>query len=60
MLATVDGTQSTDGAATDRTSLPGFPNGLLVVHDGENDGKGAARDNTNLKYLDAAILVSRR
>ena len=41
--------------------LPGFPGGLLVVHDGENTPEvpgpdGEARPNTNFKFLDAGFL----
>ncbi len=39
------------------TPLPGFPGGLLVVHDGQDtpDGGGTA---TNMKFLDAGFLRS--
>lgn len=58
---TVDGTQDTDGAATDPTPLPGFPNGLLALQDGENTpdvtgDDGEVRPNTNVKFLDAGVL----
>ena len=56
-----DGSQDCDGAETVSTPLPGYPNGLLVVQDGDNtpvelDGDGEARVNTNFKLLDAKIL----
>jgi 3-phytase len=59
-LAT-DGAQDCDGAAVVSTPLPGFPGGLLVVHDGENtpdvlDDVGEPRLNTNFKLLDAGFL----
>jgi 3-phytase len=58
----VDGAQHSDGAHVVGTPLPGFPHGLLVVHDGENtpdivDDQGDVRPNTNVKYLDAGFLV---
>jgi 3-phytase len=60
--STVDGVSACDGAAVVRTPLPGYPRGLLVVHDGENtpdepDGSGEPRPNTNFKYLDAGFLA---
>ncbi|HYN92932.1 MAG TPA: phytase [Pilimelia sp.] len=56
-----DGSQACDGAAVTATPLPGYPGGLLVVHDGENTpdvpGGGAEpRANTNFKFLDAGFL----
>jgi len=56
-----DGSQECDGAAVLATPLPGFPGGLLVVHDGENTPAvpgpdGEARPNTNFKFLDAGFL----
>jgi 3-phytase len=61
----VDGAQDCDGATTDATPLPGYPHGLLVVHDGDNtpdvvDGSGEVRPNTDFKLLDAAILTRGR
>lgn len=60
--AATDGSQDCDGADVVRTPLPGFPNGLLVVHDGENTpdeigADGEVRPNTNFKYLDAGVLL---
>ncbi|GAA3737012.1 phytase [Plantactinospora mayteni] len=57
----VDGSQECDGAAVVSTPLPGYPGGLLVVHDGQNtpdetDSTGEARPNTNFKFLDAGFL----
>jgi 3-phytase len=57
----IDGVQECDGAAVTATPLPGFPGGLLVVHDGQNTpdvpgDDGEPRPNTNFKYLDAAFL----
>ena len=57
----VDAVQHCDGAHVVRTPLPGFPRGLLVVHDGGNapdvfDEDGAVRPNTNVKYVDAGFL----
>jgi 3-phytase len=56
-----DGAQECDGAAVVSMQLPGFPGGLLVVHDGDNtpqvlDDEGEPRDNTNFKLLDAGFL----
>ena len=53
----VDGSQECDGAAVVNTPLPGFPGGLLVVHDGQEtpDGDRAA---TNVKFVDAGFLSS--
>ncbi|MEW2385607.1 phytase [Micromonospora sp. NPDC047707] len=57
----VDGAQECDGAAAVATPLPGFPGGLLVVHDGRNIPEtpgqdGEARADTNFKFLDAGFL----
>ncbi|PZF84798.1 phytase [Micromonospora endophytica] len=57
----VDGAQECDGAAAVATPLPGFPGGLLVVHDGRNtpttpDEGGVDRPDTNVKFLDAGFL----
>ncbi|NJP34059.1 phytase [Micromonospora thermarum] len=57
----VDGAQECDGAAVVATPLPGFPGGLLVVHDGRNTPEtpgrdGEARPDTNFKFLDAGFL----
>ncbi|RZS43311.1 3-phytase [Herbihabitans rhizosphaerae] len=52
----IDGVQHSDGAAVTTAPLGrAFPNGLLVVHDGENtpavsDG-GETRPNTNFKFV---------
>jgi 3-phytase len=52
-----DGAQSCDGAAVTTVPLgPRFPNGLLVVHDGDNtpdvlDVEGEVRANTNFKLV---------
>jgi 3-phytase len=46
-----DGVQHSDGAAATATSLPGYPQGLLVLHDGENTPDGG-RVSTDFKYLD--------
>ncbi|MFI9642834.1 phytase [Micromonospora sp. NPDC051925] len=61
----VDGSQECDGAAVTATPLPGFPGGLLVVHDGRNtpakpDGDDGARPDTNVKFVDAGFLRDRR
>lgn len=57
-----DGSQDCDGAAVVETPLPGYPGGLLVVHDGENTPDvpgedGEPRPNTNFKFLDAGFLA---
>ncbi|HEX8627595.1 MAG TPA: phytase [Catenuloplanes sp.] len=57
----VDGSQECDGAAVTSTPLPGYPGGLLVVHDGHNTpdetgADGEPRANTNFKFLDAGFL----
>lgn len=59
-----DGSQDCDGAAVAETPLPGYPGGLLVVHDGENTPDvlgedGEPRSNTNFKFLDAGFLNPR-
>lgn len=51
----VDGSQECDGAAVVNTALPGFPGGLLVVHDGQETPAGD-RAATNVKFLDAGFL----
>jgi len=56
-----DGVQDCDGAAVVSVPLPGYPHGLLVVHDGENtpdvfDGDGEARANTDFEFLDEGLL----
>ena len=50
----VDGAQECDGAAVVSTPLPGFPGGLLVVHDGQR--LAGDRPDTNFKFLDAGFL----
>ncbi|WP_033343556.1 phytase [Catenuloplanes japonicus] len=47
-----DGSEECDGAAVTGTPLPGFPGGLLVVHDGRNAPDGG----TNFKFVDAGFL----
>lgn len=53
----IDGAQHCDGAAVTNYALGAdFPNGLLVLHDGENtpdalDESGEARANTNFKFV---------
>ncbi|WP_240670772.1 phytase [Actinoplanes solisilvae] len=49
--ARVDGVQHSDGAAATSVPLPGYPKGLLVLHDGENTPNGG-RVSTNFKYVD--------
>ncbi|MGK5743217.1 phytase [Micromonospora sp. URMC 103] len=61
----VDGSQECDGAAVVSTALPGFPGGLLVLHDGRNTpetpaGDGESRPDTNFKFLDAGFLTPQR
>ncbi|MGC4890150.1 phytase [Micromonospora sp. DT227] len=61
----VDGAQECDGAAVTATPLPGYPGGLLVVHDGRNTpetvgGDGEARPDTNVKFVDAGFLRAPR
>ena len=48
---TVDGVQHSDGAAVTPVALPGYPKGLLVLHDGENVPDGG-RTSTNFKFVD--------
>ncbi|MFF4881055.1 phytase [Micromonospora sp. NPDC000668] len=60
----VDGSQECDGAAVVSTPLPGYPGGLLVVHDGRNTPEtpgedGEARPDTDFKFLDAGFLRPR-
>ncbi|NMO54249.1 phytase [Actinoplanes sp. TBRC 11911] len=45
-----DGVQHSDGAAVTPVALPGYPDGLLVLHDGENTPDGG-RVSTNFKYV---------
>lgn len=57
----VDGAEHSDGAAAVSTPLPGYPQGLLVVHDGENGpdevgADGEVRPNANFKYVDWRAL----
>lgn len=52
-----DGAQHCDGATVTTAPLPGYPRGLLVVHDGQNTPGSAGRPDTNFKYLDAGILA---
>lgn len=47
----IDGVQHSDGAAVTSVALPGYPKGLLVVHDGENTPDGG-RTSTNFKFID--------
>ncbi|MEV4638047.1 phytase [Actinoplanes sp. NPDC049548] len=47
----IDGVQHSDGAAATSTALPGYPRGLLVLHDGENT-PDEGRVSTNFKYVD--------
>ena len=42
----IDETSDTDGIAATSTPLPGFPEGLLVVQDGDNPG-----GNQNFKLV---------
>nr|WP_296075964.1 phytase [uncultured Actinoplanes sp.] len=46
-----DGVQHSDGAAVTPVALPGFPKGLLVLHDGENTPDGG-RVSTDFKFVD--------
>nr|BFE73580.1 hypothetical protein GCM10020092_068810 [Actinoplanes digitatis] len=46
-----DGVQHSDGAAATSTPLPGYPQGLLVLHDGENT-PDQGRVSTNFKFVD--------
>jgi 3-phytase len=47
----IDGVQHSDGAAATSTPLPGYPHGLLVLHDGENT-PADGRTSTNFKFVD--------
>ncbi|GAA2695239.1 phytase [Actinoplanes palleronii] len=47
----VDGVQHSDGAAATSVALPGYPKGLLVLHDGENT-PADGRTSTNFKFID--------
>jgi 3-phytase len=53
-----DGVQHSDGAAATSTPLPGYPKGLLVLHDGENKPDDG-RVSTNFKYVDWRALPLR-
>ncbi|MGW4940376.1 phytase [Actinoplanes sp. NPDC004185] len=46
-----DGVQHSDGAAATSAGLPGYPQGLLVLHDGENTPDGG-RVSTDFKFVD--------
>jgi 3-phytase len=46
-----DGVQHSDGAAATSARLPGYPQGLLVLHDGENTPDGG-RVSTDFKFVD--------
>jgi 3-phytase len=46
-----DGVQHSDGAAATSARLPGYPRGLLVLHDGENFPNGG-RVSTDFKFVD--------
>jgi 3-phytase len=50
-----DGVQHSDGAAATSVPLPGYPQGLLVLHDGENTPDGG-RVSTDFKYVDWRAL----
>ncbi|MEV6630557.1 phytase [Actinoplanes sp. NPDC051470] len=52
----VDGVQHSDGAAATAVPLPGYPRGLLVLHDGENT-PDEGRVSTNFKVVDWRKLV---
>jgi 3-phytase len=45
-----DGVQHSDGAAVTPVALPGYPKGLLVLHDGENT-PDQGRVSTDFKYV---------
>ncbi|MDP9798222.1 3-phytase [Catenuloplanes nepalensis] len=51
-----DGSQECDGAAVTPVALPGFPGGLLVVHDGQDTPADGDRPSTNFKFVDAGFL----
>ena len=51
----IDGVQHSDGAAATSVPLPGFPRGLLVLHDGENTPDGG-RVSTDFKFVDWRVL----
>jgi 3-phytase len=50
-----DGVQHSDGAAATSARLPGYPKGLLVLHDGENTPDGG-RVSTGFKLVDWRAL----
>ncbi|GAA0436738.1 hydrolase [Actinoplanes capillaceus] len=50
-----DGVQHSDGAAVTAVSLPGYPKGLLILHDGENTPNDD-RTSTNFKFVDWRAL----
>jgi 3-phytase len=55
----VDSVEHSDGAAITTTPLGrAYPNGLLVLHDGENT-PDEGRTNTNFKLLDAGPAIGR-
>ncbi|PRW63821.1 phytase [Actinopolyspora mortivallis] len=55
---TLDGTQETDGVAVLNAALgDSYPDGLLVVHDGDETPSEPAREATNLKFVDLGELM---
>ncbi|WP_436524840.1 phytase [Actinoplanes sp. HUAS TT8] len=52
----IDGVQHSDGAAVTSVALPGYPKGLLVLHDGENTPNND-RTSTNFKFIDWRNLI---
>lgn len=46
----IDQVTTSDGGDVTTFALPGFPQGALIVHDGENDGSVSTR-NTNFKLV---------
>ncbi len=46
----IDQVTTSDGGDLSAVALPGFPQGVLIVHDGENDGS-VTTNNTNFKLV---------
>ena len=51
----IDGVSETDGIAVYEGSMPGFPNGALIVQDGLNEDNGVPV-NQNFKWIDWAQI----
>ncbi|MDX1404573.1 MAG: phytase [Woeseiaceae bacterium] len=55
----VDGTSDTDGLEVTAAALPGFPDGMLVVQDGDNTDPAANQNFKIVSWTDVAALIGR-